>query len=428
MRTIPSELLNRVKKKWQVPAENADPRMKIYLSRGFLNEFFEVFTIQNAGDDESLSDVDVAVRRTETGDLPSEVFALAIKDGQAQVKSKPLPYDDQTPWIHHFTIAAFVTSVAIEFDGYWVRDPNKIRYNLITDDYPWIFYVQSGILYAQHWDDDPIELATGVSEISTLRGWKNTVHWEKDQGLIVAYIKSGTVYYRSYCQQDGGLPPMWENEREIEEWSGVDNISMFRTNDYRMGFVAEMDGDIEWLITDRNWANMAIPPEFISVSPASISIDLTWLEYLDAFMPSEYVSAMPNLYFDFGHIYTTNGFIEIYNTPVMVDDEEDWGKELIFKVQQTLFSPSAGDFTIVSAKNKTFIPNEIEKLDHQIYKLKYLGVNNFNNAGETATLKFLGGAENIVGDEYDPFEKSFNPLNLIPTEAPVPEVEEVWNE
>ena len=133
MRTIPSELLDRVKKKWQVPAENADPAMKVYRSKGFINELFQVFTIQEG---ETLQDVDVTVKRLSTGNIPDEAYAICIDDGIATVKSKELPYDDQTPWTDRLTVALSATSVAIEFDGYWDRDYATRRFNFVTEAVP----------------------------------------------------------------------------------------------------------------------------------------------------------------------------------------------------------------------------------------------------------------------------------------------------
>ena len=45
MRTIPSGLLNKIERKLQVPSQNAEPKLKVLLSKGFFNELFQVFTI-----------------------------------------------------------------------------------------------------------------------------------------------------------------------------------------------------------------------------------------------------------------------------------------------------------------------------------------------------------------------------------------------
>lgn len=289
MRAIPSELLERVKKKWQVPAENADPAMKVYLSRGFINELFQVFTIQEGAE---LTDVDVTVKRTDTSAEPAEAYALAINDGVAQVKSKPLPYDDQIPWVDRMTVALSATSVAIEFDGYWDRDYATRRFNFVTEEYPWLFYVQGGTLYAKYWEDAEITLATDVVKVCAIRGWlPANGDQSNDQGLIVAYIKAdGLVYYRSYCIQVGG-GKLWEVERNVAEiLTTCTDLALFRTNDFRIGFMISTGGVMYWLLTARNWAGMSIWPDTI-IANVSLEVDLIQITFTDSFAPDETITA-----------------------------------------------------------------------------------------------------------------------------------------
>jgi len=289
MRAIPSELLERVKKKWQVTAENADPAMKVYLSRGFINELFQVFTIQEGAE---LTDVDVTVKRTDTSAEPAEAFALAINDGVAQVKSKPLPYDDQIPWVDRMTVALSATAVAIEFDGYWDRDYETRRFNFVTEEYPWLFYVQGGTLYAKYWEDSEITLATDVVKVCAIRGWlPANGDQSNDQGLIVAYIKTdGLVYYRSYCIQVGG-GKLWEVERNVAEVvATATDLALFRTNDFRVGFVVTIAGVMYWLLTARNWAGMSIWPDTLTAS-VSAEIEMIPITFIDTFASDETLSA-----------------------------------------------------------------------------------------------------------------------------------------
>lgn len=287
MRTIPPELLSRVKKRWQVPAENAESKMKILLSRGFLNELFQVFTIQEGSE---LTDVDVTVRRPDTTALPAEAYAIAINSGVAEIKSKPLPYDDQIPWVNEFNVTTGVTSVAIEFDGYWDRDYNTRRFNFVTEEYPWLFYAKAGNLYAQYWQDEPTIIATDVTKVAAIRGWVPVAgDTTNDQGLIIAYLKTnGEMYYRNYCIQSNG-EKNWEIQREITELGdGIDNLALFRTNDFRVGFIAEKNGEIYWTLTERNYAAMSYWPDFVTggfgvtkVTPTEITKDniVTSAEY-----------------------------------------------------------------------------------------------------------------------------------------------------
>ncbi|HCP14817.1 MAG TPA: hypothetical protein DIT32_03440 [Peptococcaceae bacterium] len=288
MRTITTELLNRVKAKWQAPAENADPSMKAYLSRGFINELFQTFTIQEGS---TLEEVDVTVSRPETESAPAEALALALDNGVATVLSKLLPYDDMVPWVTEYQVATGVSSVAIEFDGYWDRDFNTRRFNFVTEETPWLFYVISGVLYAQYGQNGtPTALASDVSKVAAIRGWiPANGDQANDQGLIVAYIKTdGTMFCKPYCVQADG-EKAWEIEQQITEFVGtVSNLALFRTNDFRIGFMAEIAGETWWTFSERNYAGMSYWPDMLTGQYTGITaIELTRIEESDLTIQDE---------------------------------------------------------------------------------------------------------------------------------------------
>ena len=277
MRTIPPDLKSKINKKCQTIYEKANPKLKVLLSRGFVNELFQVFTITEGS---TLEEVDVSIKRTDTSSDPVEVFALALNNGTAIVKRKPLPYDDQYPWVDEFLVDFGVSAVAIEFDGYWERDIVSKKFNFVTEDVPWIFYVIAGTLYAQYWKDDPTVLATNVSKVRAIRGWlPANGDTSNDQGLIVAYLKNdGIVYYRSYCVQDGGLKA-WETERTVTEFTGtVSDLALVRTNDFRVGFLAQIDGEIHCIYTARNYAGMSFGIDVVTLSSEIHSATATIFE------------------------------------------------------------------------------------------------------------------------------------------------------
>ena len=290
MRSIPPGLLKHVKKRAQVQAENADPSLKILLSRGLVREMFQVFTVHS---NEDLSDIDVTVRRTETAQLPTHAYAIYVQNGIAHVKSKPLPYDDQTPWQYEFEVGA-ASAVAMEFDGYWARDHKTRRFNFVTETLPWLFYVQGGTLKAQYWQGSPLNLATGVTKVAAIRGWLRVEGDQtSDQGLIVAYLKSdGTMWYRAYCRQNDGSR-LWEVERQVTAFPAgtIDDFALFRTNDFRIGFIAEIAGQCYWALTTRNWAGMSVWPERIAARVCDLSIAVHEYRYLSVSSPHEHLAA-----------------------------------------------------------------------------------------------------------------------------------------
>lgn len=384
MRAIPSELLERVKKKWQVPAENADPAMKVYLSRGFINELFQVFTIQEGAE---LTDVDVTVKRTDTSAEPAEAYALAINDGVAQVKSKPLPYDDQIPWVDRMTVALSATAVAIEFDGYWDRDYATRRFNFVTEEYPWLFYVQGGTLYAKYWEDAEITLATDVVKVCAIRGWlPANGDQSNDQGLIVAYIKTdGLVYYRSYCIQVGG-GKLWEVERNVAEiLTTCTDLALFRTNDFRIGFMISTGGVMYWLLTERNYAGMSVWPDLITAGITDVTFDVLPIQYIDSYA-DEYLNAAIG---DISLLVCR----PIYPEVVSISNElNDW--RILIKVNYPL-SQDLSDtslkalFSVADSQDTAF---EILSTSAGADQTElYLNMVNFSAAKNDVTVTFVGG-------------------------------------
>jgi len=294
VRQISQELLAKIQSRQKTLYNNAQPELKAYFSRGLTTELFLVHTIEQSN---TLQAVDVTVKRPTVGAAPNEAYAVCVDDGLATIKSKHLPYDELTPWLDEFTVAANVTSVAIEFDGYWDRDWKSRRFDFVTEEFPWVFYVQGGILYAQHWQQPKIMLATGVSKISTIRGWLPvTREHHNDQGLIIGYIKTdGLVYYRAYCHQPDGTR-IWEVERRVAAITATaTDIALFRTNDFRVGFLATVNGMMQWRLTERNYAGMSIFPDLVTTAISNISFEVIPIQNRNAYKSEQITAALSNL-------------------------------------------------------------------------------------------------------------------------------------
>lgn len=272
MRAMSQDLLGRLQQSQQTVYNNANPSLKVLISRGLSKELFKVYTIENL---ESLGAIDASARRTVVENDPDLVYVVRIVGGVADILSHALPYDPTIVWETEFTLGA-ATDVAIEFDGAWERDYITKKHNFVTEEFPWIFHVASGSLKAQLWQEASIELDTGVSKIRAIRGWvPANGEITNDQGLIILYLKlDGTLWYRNYCNQVGGTKS-WETPRQITAFTGtIDDIALFRTNDFRVGIVADIDGNVEWIVSTRNWAGMSVWPEIFTTSIEIAEVNL----------------------------------------------------------------------------------------------------------------------------------------------------------
>lgn len=165
-------------------------------------------------------------------------------------------------------------------------------------------------------------------------------------------------------------------------------------------------------------------------APVSVKAEFIPIKYIDGFEEAITIRAVPaTVKPDLRYTLTDNMFTEVYNQPITIEEVEDWGKELIVKTQHRLYNIDNADFEITDTFNRSYYPNTVTEISDRVYKLSFLEFNNFNNVDAQGTMKFKGlFTTNGIDIVYEPFEKIFYPLNLVPTEIPLPIVEVIYNE
>ncbi|QGT99496.1 hypothetical protein SYNTR_0903 [Candidatus Syntrophocurvum alkaliphilum] len=427
MRRIPPSLKEKLSKQEYTKYQNSEPQIEVTIARARSSiQDTNYFNIETIREKVGISEVAVAIQRLLPHGSPTGIYDIHIDNGIAKTSKREYPDKYAEGFINQFEIGP-AKSVAIAFDGRW--ELNRInQWSIRTFLKPYIFWVEEdGNLFTQLWDEEETrkELAVNVSKVKAIRGWKSVGIPTHDHGVIAAYIKEdGKVYYKNYSEQEDGNY-RWENERVVEEFTGIaQNINLFITNDYRVGFMIEnVLGITSWVITSRNWAGMAISPERIYVRQGA---KLDFINTVKQDLMSIHGSITLNikeLNIAFLYSKTDNKFTYIENTP---DEEGDWGKILILRTQNELYNYSTIDFEIQDKFSRLYYPESIERLGYKEYKLTFA---NFNDVDKEGTLKFLGmETKNGVGEVYTPFEQIFYPQNLEPVGLPLPEVEAIWNE
>lgn len=276
MRSIPATLKSKLAERWQTAARDANPSMSVIATQASINTL--ISEVIHNGIPAAYGDATVHFGTGEKA--PGYAYAICIDNGTAKIYGRKLPAEYEETWSHLWDLGA-ATDVAIEFDGTWAISADENYYNLYTDDTPWVFWVDGGNLYAQHWQDEGtrIQLAAG-SGISACRLWQSTLDPTQDQGLAVAYIRDGAAYYRAYCYESAAGAKVWENENSITELgSTVETIQAFRTNDFRAGAIAETGDGIVWAITDRVYAGMSFRPEFAAAQIQNTVFNIIPVEF-----------------------------------------------------------------------------------------------------------------------------------------------------
>ena len=277
MKPLSPSLLHKLKSSLQTIANDAQPNVQVVVSRAkdtiTDSDYWTVETIREMS---GLGDISIAPRRFIPRGRPNRLYGIYVQNGTVKTLIREYPDQLNQGWVDQFVLGSG-SSVAVAFNGYW--EQYRTFWRLITDEKPFISWIDNNnILWSQHWDDasTKFQLASDVVKVRMLRGWKNTILQQNDQGVIVGYIKSnGKVYYRNYCTQED-YSKVWEFEKELTSFTGVAvNLNMFITNDYRMGFIIEDNlGQVHWLVTHRNWGGMASPAENINTSISDISFEV----------------------------------------------------------------------------------------------------------------------------------------------------------
>lgn len=281
MRSIPTALKEKLTNRFKVENTNSMPKLRVVATQTSVNSLLS----EPIHEDIAPAFGDVAIRQMAGEANLSLAYAICLDNGIAKVYQRKFPASMEYPWEYQWTLGS-ASDVAIEFNGVWKMNAEKEWYYLQTDEYPYIFYVKNGTLYVQNWKNSAsaIPIATGVNQISACKGWQSSVDRELDQGLIIGYIKGGSVYYRAFCCQENGSY-VWEAEHEVTTLgTGNTTLSVIRTNDFRIGFLTQNNGRMLLALTHRNYAGMSVRPETAHINASKVKMwmsDITELGTLN---------------------------------------------------------------------------------------------------------------------------------------------------
>lgn len=429
MLPIPSSLLNKLKSLKQTVGYNADPHMDVLAQKAakYLNQgsFLTPRTVRTGN---SLGPLDICLRRENFNAEPTEIVMLYIEDGVAKVATLPYVHTPDQNFTYQYTVGP-ATDVACDFDGRWnyILDRTGLYFDtqtvwaLQTFGEPYFALVNGGALNIWQGTTPIITLVNeNVLKCSMLRGFKSVNHVLTDQGIICAYIKTDNkAYYRAYCEQEDGSF-IWEMEHEIAEFvTPVTNLGIFRTADYRTGFLAEIEGNIQLLLTVRSWSGMASPHEFISASVSGATITVTEIYYGDYQNPDEYITAGAD-----ATVISFGGTMPVLMDAWNYDDGNgDYGKFIMVRWNDSVagIESNLSAFKIVDDYNVSYYPSAIYKTDYGNRLI--LEFADFNNAANPISVVYTPGT--LVwkdGAAISASSVDFNATGLVPTYIPAPVV------
>lgn len=326
-------------------------------------------------------------------------------------------------WTIQDVIGENLLDATIVFNSEYVW--KTTRWVMYTEDTPWIFYVTStGSLMGGKHGGEFEELATGVTNVAAIRGWKNPTFIEKDQGIIVAYVKNATIYYRSYCIQEAGNT-IWETEKSLAHKAGsVTRVSLVSLNDYRIGFsVEDTSGNISWTLTHRNWAGMAVTPEKITCLP-QCTVSNTKITYKQGYS-DEKLTITPSASMSLLYGNTNISLISVGNVN---NGSGDWGWYIDFSISHSIINTPAIVLTDLAASTQIAI-DHIEQIDEHTYRVIVsasweFGINDVEGNIRVDVSGMIVESQDMCPAIYG----EFTPVGLVPSAFPLPVVEVIWNE
>lgn len=382
---------------------------------------------QNAFQNNGITAIDISVCRPQIMRGATYVYVAYIESGVAKVKRAKYREDMADHVWEDLGFQEEAIDVSICFDG---EMPKSISgyVEFVTETEPWIFWVNStGTLYGKKLgQEEPILLAeTNCSKVSSVRAmWSDYGNF--DFGLVIFFLLNGKPYYRQLSNKE------WLDAEVIT--FGPDttysDIAAFRTWDYRIGIQVKTTENKFYELFTQFMGVGKQNTEHVTLNDIKIKTGMVSLTRHDLKLNDEHVTLssleIPTLYKGL-YSLSVPKFVEAYN---VADVNEDWGTTLVIKFDvhmvkeqiESLYS----QFGLIDSMNVRYTPSGAAL--HDDGKTVTFTFMNFNNARGTCKFQYFPGTiKSMANTNMESTYISFDPINLVPINIPVPEVEEIWN-
>lgn len=289
---------------------------------------------------------DIAIRQLDTDRAPSEIWAIGVDNNKVIVKKREYDQYNTSLWDAVYAIGEG-THAAIEFDGNWVRRPGSKKHTIHTNHLPMIAFVDPDSIlwvYMHGMDSAPIQMATGVTCVSLVRGYKSLIYPDKDQGMILCWVQNGDVFYKQYAYFNGMY--QWYPTEQLTTSGDITFVQVHRLNDFRIGIVTQSATENIWYITDRTYVGQSVDTETTRTRLSGL--------YDFAIMTSEEAAGLS---FDatqntFDSVEDPQqDFVITFAWPKSIsfihDTLESWKEQITFKINGTQAPTDTFDLTIV---------------------------------------------------------------------------------
>ena len=434
MRTIPSSLDSNFKKLVQAESTKAAPAVDLWISRPVVPLVNDYFLEQQAiGNGSNVTALDIAVAHPRHRRQSTKIYIATVENGRAKVVSSPFRQAMET---HVWTDSGFserAEDVALAFDA-TMKNDTRGRSEFVTDELPWVFWVNSGALYGQQLGSNEIlTLAEANCTKCTAIRAAGSALGGFDYGLCLFFLLNGAIYVRQYIDGE------WMDAEPVNFGPGVTfaDISASRSWDYRVILQAmAADGTVYELFTQYMGVGQR-SVEHIEVKGMDASSNLTKIGETDMATTEHIEMVGINAGALYGGLYSSDlpSFRSARNVPVEATDDEgaayeDWGKvvlvDLAVHLEPVSVANNAAQFVLTDGKGKSFVAASAEPINANGLTLK-LTFADFNMASGSCTISYTPGTvHTMYGLTAEAMSVQFTPENLVAPSVPEPKAVEAW--
>ena len=434
MRTIPSSLDSKFKKLVQAESTKAAPAVDLWISRPVVPLVNDYFLEQQAvGNGSNVTALDIAVAHPRHRRQSTKIYIATVENGKAKVVSSPFRQAMET---HVWTDSGFserAEDVALAFDA-TMKNDTRGRSEFVTDELPWVFWVNSGALYGQQLGSNEIlTLAeTNCTKCTAIRAAGSALGGF-DYGLCLFFLLNGEIYIRQ--RMDGE----WMDAEPVNFGPGVvwQDIAVSRSWDYRVILQAmATDGTVYELFTQYMGIGQR-STEHIEVKNVTHKASLTEIGKRDTSYTEHIEVASIDAGALYGGLYSMDlpRFLSARNAPVdALDDEgvayQDWGKVVLVEfdvhLEPVSVASNAARFVLTDSKGRTFVASSAEPINADGLTLQ-LTFADINMASGDCIIAYNPGTVNTMyGLAAEAMSVSFTPENLVAPEGKPPEPVEAF--
>ena len=278
-------------------------------------------SIDDTYDISGIDIIDIAIKKLSDVGSPSEIWSIGFEENNLLLRKNDYNNPNGNQWSELYNFG-YARGGAIEFYGTWQEDIKHNKSNLYTEENPFVFIINDNsdlVVYTDGDYENSTILATNVNKVNACTGYKSNLIGSIDQGMVVAYIKNGNVYYRQWKYYNE-TSNSWFPAEEVDVDGDAVDVSVHRLPDYRIGILVKKTNGSKWYISDRTFIGNTFKAENIELnSKGHTVIDMVPVERISETLGVATINEFEEAYYYNGFIMTFEGALHFVGDKTLDD-------------------------------------------------------------------------------------------------------------